>query len=476
MQIGFSGKKDGDIPHDKCGVVGVYSPNADISKITFLALYALQHRGQESAGIATGDGVNIKSHLGMGLVSQVFNESNLSDLTGYVSIGHTRYSTTGSSNIQNAQPCFSSNSGAEIALAHNGNVINALDLRNELLDWGIKFKSSADSEVIAHLVTSAPGENWEDRFSYVMRRLQGAFSLTLMTKDSLIAARDNLGVRPLCIGTIDDGYVVASETCALDHVGAKYLRDVEPGEVILINETGLSTIYQQPLTNGVAHCVFEHIYIARSDSVINDRLVYKSRMAMGRELAVEHPVEADLVIGVPDSATAAAVGYAHQSGIPYGEGLIKNRYVGRTFILPEQHLRDIGVRRKLNPLNEVIRDQRLVVVDDSIVRGTTGAQVVALLRKGGAKEIHLRICAPPFKHPCYFGVDLPSRRDMIASNRDVAEICDFMGADSLGYLTIPALKKAVNNVSSKSCMACFTGNYPIPVQLEMDKFAFEKTQ
>ena len=476
MQIGFSGKKDGEIPHDKCGVVGVYSPNPDISKITFLALYALQHRGQESAGIATGDGVSIKSHLGMGLVSQVFDESNLSELSGYVSIGHTRYSTTGSSNIQNAQPCFSSNSGAEIALAHNGNVINALELRNELLDWGIKFKSSADSEVIAHLVTSAPGENWQDRFSYVMRRLQGAYSLTLITKDSLIAARDNLGVRPLCIGTIDNGYIVASETCALDHVGAKYLREVKPGEVILINESGLSTIYQQPLTNRVAHCVFEHIYIARSDSVINDRLVYKSRMAMGRELAIEHPVEADLVIGVPDSATASAVGYAHQSGIPYGEGLIKNRYVGRTFILPEQHLRDIGVRRKLNPLNEVIRDKRLVVVDDSIVRGTTGSQVVALLRKGGAKEIHLRICAPPFKHPCYFGVDLPSRRDMIASNRNIAEICDFMGADSLGYLTIPALKKAVGNVSSKSCMACFTGDYPIPVQLEMDKFAFEKTQ
>ena len=239
---------------------------------------------------------------------------------------------------------------------------------------------------------------------------------------------------------------------------------------------GLNTIYQQPLTNGVAHCVFEHVYIARSDSVINDRLVYKSRMAMGRELAIEHPVEADLVIGVPDSATAAAVGYAQQSGIPYGEGLIRNRYVGRTFILPEQHLRDIGVRRKLNPLNEVIRDKRLVVVDDSIVRGTTGQQVVSLLRKGGAKEIHLRICAPPFKHPCYFGVDLPSRRDMIASNRSVEEISEFMGADSLGYLTIPSLKKAVSNVSSKSCMACFTGNYPIPVQLEMDKFAFEKTK
>ena len=476
MQIGFSGKKDGDIPHDKCGVVGVYSPNSDISKITFLALYALQHRGQESAGIATGDGTEIKSHLGMGLVSQVFNESNLSNLDGHVSIGHTRYSTTGSSNIQNAQPCFSSNTGSEIALAHNGNVINALDLRNELLDWGVKFKSSADSEVIAHLITSAPGENWHDRFSYVMRRLQGAFSLTLITKDSLIAARDNLGVRPLCIGTIDDGYVVASETCALDHVGAKYLRDVEPGEVVLIDKMGLNTIYQQPLTNGVAHCVFEHVYIARSDSVINDRLVYKSRMAMGRELAIEHPVEADLVIGVPDSATAAAVGYAQQSGIPYGEGLIRNRYVGRTFILPEQHLRDIGVRRKLNPLNEIIRDKRLVVVDDSIVRGTTGPQVVALLRKGGAKEVHLRICAPPFKHPCYFGVDLPSRRDMIASNRSVEEICEFMGADSLGYLTIPSLKKAVSNVSSKSCMACFTGNYPIPVQLEMDKFAFEKTK
>jgi len=475
VQIGFSVENDGDVPHDKCGVVGVYSPNGDISKITFLALYALQHRGQESAGIAVGDGENIKSHLGMGLVSQVFDESNLSNLNGYVSIGHTRYSTTGSSNIQNAQPCFSSNSGAEIALAHNGNVINALELRNELLGWGIKFKSSADSEVIAHLITNVPGENWQDRFSYVMRRLQGAFSLTLITKDSLIAARDNLGVRPLCVGTIDNGYVVASETCALDHVGAKFLRDIKPGEVILIDKTGLSTIYQQPLTNRVAHCVFEHIYIARPDSVIDNQLVYKSRMAMGRELAIEHPVDADLVISVPDSATAAAVGYAQKSGIPYGEGLIKNRYVGRTFIFPEQHLRDIGVRRKLNPLNEVIRDKRLVVVDDSIVRGTTGSQVVALLRKGGAKEIHLRICAPPFKHPCYFGVDLPSRKDMIASNRNVKEICDFMGADSLGYLTIPALKRAVEKVSSKSCMACFTGDYPIPVQLEMDKFVFEKT-
>ena len=465
------------IPDDRvreaCGVVGVYSPGEDVARIAFFGLYSLQHRGQESAGIATGDGERIRSRTAMGLVAQSLHEDDLAQLPGYLAIGHTRYSTTGSSNIANAQPILSTGPNVELALAHNGNVINAAELREELVEWGCTFSSTGDSEIIAHLLSHAPATNWEERFAYAMRRLQGAYSLTVMTKDALFGARDPLGVRPLCIGKLNGGWVIASETCALDVIGAQFVREVEPGEAVQVDGDGLRTIYKRKSERTPASCIFEQIYLARADSILGGKRVYTSRMAMGVELAKEHPVEADLVIGVPDGGIAAGVGYSQQSGIPFGEGLVKNRYVGRTFISPDQRLRDLGARTKYNPLPELIGGKRLVVVDDTIVRGTTTTPVVTLLRKGGAKEVHLRICAPPVMYPCHFGVDFPTRRELIATSKTVDEIRDFLGADSLGYMSHDGLLRATGLMNNGVCMACFTGKYPIPVQLEMDKLALE---
>ena len=457
---------------DACGIVGVYARGEDVARAAFFGLYALQHRGQESVGIATGDGERIRIHRAMGLVGTL-QEEDLERLPGYVAIGHTRYSTTGSSNLRNAQPIFSQGPSMELALAHNGNVVNALELRRELAEWGCTFSSTGDSEIIAHLISQAPGSTWEERISYAMRRLRGAYSLTVMTKDALLGIRDPLGVRPLCLGKLDSGWVIASETCALDHIGATYLRDVEPGEAVIIDGQGLRTVVRREAEGGRAPCMFEVIYFARPDSVLDGKLVYTSRMAMGAELAREHPVEADLVIGVPDSATAAAVGYSQESGIPYGEGLVKNRFVGRTFIQPDQRLRDLGVRTKLNPLPDLIDGKRLVVVDDSIVRGTTTPHVMSLLRRGGARSIHLRICAPPLMHPCHLGIDLGSRKELIAANKTVPELREFLGADSLGYLSHEGLLRAVGSANGGYCMGCFNGKHPIPVQLEMDKLALE---
>ena len=462
-----------DHVQEACGIVGVYAPGEDVARAAFFGLYALQHRGQESVGIATGDGEQIRSQIAMGLVAQTFNEDDLTRLTGHVAVGHTRYSTTGSSYLSNAQPILSEGPVTELALAHNGNVVNAVRLKDELTDWGITFTTSSDSEVVAHLISHAPVDGWDERVAYAMRRLQGAYSLVVMTKDALLGIRDPLGVRPLCIGKLNGGWVFASESCALDHIGATYVREVAPGEAVMVDEGGLRTIYQRKSEGGRASCIFEHIYFSRPDSILDGKLVYKSRMAMGAELAREYPVEADMVIGVPDSATAAAVGYSRASGIPYGEGLVKNRYVGRTFILPDQRLRSLGVRTKLNPLPELIAGKRLVVVDDSIVRGTTSPPVVSLLRKGGAREVHLRICAPPIMFPCHLGVDFPTRRELLAANNSVEEIRGIVGADSLGYLSHEGLLKAVGVPKSEVCMGCFTGMHPIPVQLEMDKLALE---
>ena len=409
----------------------------------------------------------------MGLIAQSLQEDDLSNLTGHIAIGHTRYSTTGSNNLQNAQPIIAHSPSLELALAHNGNVANSLELRDELLEWGCTFSSTSDSEIIAQLIAHAPATTWEERISYAMRRLQGAYSLTIMTKDVLLAVRDPLGVRPLCIGKLNGGWVVASETCALDHIGADFFREVEPGEALIIDDDGLRVICSRDPDQSRASCVFEHIYFARPDSILDSKLVYTSRMAMGQELAREYPVEADMVIGVPDSATAAAVGYSQESGIPYGEGLVKNRYVGRTFISPDQRLRDLGVRTKLNPLPDLIEGKRLIVVDDSIVRGTTTPHVVSLLKKGGAAEVHLRICAPPIKWPCHLGVDLATTRELIAANMTVDEITNFLGVDSLGYLSPDGLMNAIGLPRDNMCMACFTGDYPIPVQLEMDKLILE---
>jgi amidophosphoribosyltransferase len=460
------------ILHESCGVFGTYSPNEDVARLTFFALYALQHRGQESSGIATADGKKIRVFVGMGRVSHVFTEESLSRLPGHIAIGHNRYSTAGSSRIANAQPILVGDDDSNIAVAHNGNIINARYLYEELAAQGYTFRTSTDTEVIANLIVACPEKSWIDRIRYAMRRLQGAYSLVMMTASKLFAVRDPLGVRPLCLGSVDGGWVVASETCALDHIGAGFIREIEPGEIVSIDENGVESYPGMPERRGI--CIFEYIYFARPDSVINGRLLYPARQAMGAALAREHPVTADLVMGVPDSATAAGIGYAQESGIPMGEGLIKNRYVGRTFIEPDQRLRDLGVKLKFNPLPQMLNDQRLVVVDDSIVRGTTTPSVVRLLRRAGAKEVHMRICAPPIRYPCFFGVDMATRRELIAAQNSIPEICRFIGADTLGYLSLDGLIKAVALPRDIFCLACFTGDYPIPVQLEMDKLALER--
>ncbi len=457
---------------ESCGILGVYSQGEEVARTAFFGLYALQHRGQESAGIATADGSRLRLHAEMGLVSQVFNEAVLDQLRGSIAIGHNRYSTTGSSRIANAQPVKISGPQGELALAHNGNIVNAEYLRRELEEKGFTFSTTSDSEVIAQLIVASPGKDLVDKIKHAMRRLQGAYSLVILTGERLLAVRDPLGVRPLSLGSLNGGWVVASETCALDHLGAQVLRPVEPGEVVLIDDTGLNS-FKVGKSRKRALCIFEFIYFARPDSVISGRRLYPARQAMGVQLAREHPVEADLVIGVPDSATAAGIGYSLASGIPFSEGLLKNRYVGRTFIEPEQRLRDLGVKLKFNPMPEVLSGKRLVVVDDSIVRGTTTPQVISLLRKGGATEVHLRICAPPIRFPCFFGVDMATRSELIAAQKSVNEIADFVGADSLGYLSVPGLIKAVDLPEYSFCLACFTGEYPLPVQLEMDKLALE---
>ncbi|MCH2310764.1 MAG: amidophosphoribosyltransferase [SAR202 cluster bacterium] len=453
---------------EACGVVGVFSPGQQASRAAFFGIHALQHRGQESAGIAASSGTNIQVKTQMGLVTQVFQEKDLSDFDGYIALGHTRSSTTGSSHIDNAQPFLSKSDSVEIALGHNGNLINALELRNELLDLGVNFQSSADSEIIAHLISHAPASSWAERISYAMRKLNGAYSLGIMTNEEIIGVRDPLGVRPLCIGTLDDGWVIASESCALDHLGAEFYREVLPGEAVLVNKDGLKSIYQKPNSDHVLGiCIFEQIYFSRPDSLLNGDLVYTSRMNMGAQLAKEFTVYADVVIGVPDSPTAAAVGYSQQSGIPFTEGLVKNRYVGRTFIFPDQRLRELGVRRKFNLLPQILKDKKVVVVDDSIVRGTTTPHIVDLLRKGGAKEIHLRICAPPIISPCHFGVDMAKKSELIASNMTVEEITEHLKVDSLGFLSNNGLLKSISGERDQYCMGCFTGNYTITIKIEM---------
>jgi len=455
--------------YESCGVFGVYSWQVDIARLIFFALFALQHRGQESSGIAVSDGHQIMTHRKMGLVSQVFTEDDLARLKGYIGIGHNRYSTTGSSQHANAQPIVARAENLTLALAHNGNILNTEPLRDELQEGGYSFDTSTDSEVIANLILASPGKNWEERIRHAMARLQGAYSLTVMTQDKLIGIRDPMGVRPLCLGSIDSGWVIASESCALDHVGAQFLRDIEPGEIVIIDGDGLKSFKKE--SGKKAMCIFEYIYFARPDSVIEGKLLYKARQAMGAMLAREYPVDADLVMGVPDSATAAGSGYANASGIPFCEGLLKNRYVGRTFIEPDQRLRELGVQLKFNPLAEIIRGKRLVVVDDSIVRGTTTPHVVSLLRKAGAREVHLRICAPPIRHPCFMGVDMAREWELIAAQKDVPMIRDYLGADSLGYLSLDGLIKAIDLPRDIFCLACFTGDYPIPVQMGMDKLA-----
>jgi amidophosphoribosyltransferase len=458
---------------ESCGVFGVYAPGEDVARVTFYGLYALQHRGQESAGIATANGGKIHLRTGMGLISQVFDEADLSYLPGHIAIGHTRYSTTGSSRSENAQPLCIDGPRGPLALGHNGNLVNADVLRRDLEEQGYSFSTSTDTEIIATLLASAPGTTWEKRLGYVMRHIQGAYCVVGLSPQGLFAMRDPHGIRPLCLGSLNSGWVIASESCALDHLGATFVREVEPGEALYIDETGVSSYKPVPRQRD-ALCIFEYIYFSRPDTILRDKLLYPVRMAMGAELARQYPVEADLVIGVPDSAIAAAIGYAHQSGIPYAEGLVKNRYVGRTFIQPNQRLREVGVYLKFNPLREILEGKRLVVVDDSIVRGTTTPRVVEMLRRAGAREVHMRITAPPICHPCFFGIDMATRWELLASRNSVEQICRHIGADSLAYQTVEGLLRSVDQDREAFCLACFTGDYPMEVQLQMDKLVFER--
>jgi amidophosphoribosyltransferase len=442
-----------------CGVTGIYAPGREAARLAYFGLYALQHRGQESAGIAAADGGTIRSHKDMGLIGAIFDEEALAALSGYVAAGHTRYSTTGSSIVVNAQPLLESTEIGDFAFAHNGNITNTDELREALSPTTV-LQATSDSEVMAKTIVEGSGTMLE-RIERVLAVARGAYSVVLCTKDELFAFRDPWGVRPLCVGTLGEGgYAVASESCALPTIGAQYLRELEPGEIVRISRTGLESRRTSKAEAHPALCMFEYIYFARPDSTLNGRSIYMARYAMGRQLAKEHPIEADVVMAVPDSAVPGGIGYAAESGLPYIEGLIKNRYIGRTFISPDQGMRSRGVALKFNPVVENLRDQRVVVVDDSIVRGTTTPRIVRLLRDAGAREVHLRITSPPIKHPCYLGVDMATYDELIAANYTLAQICAKTGADSLGYLSLDGLVAATGRRREEMCLGCLTGIYP----------------
>ncbi len=466
-----------DGPRDECGVFGLYAPGHEVSRLSYFALYALQHRGQESAGIAAADrGGHIITRRELGLVNQVFTENDLRTLAGELAIGHVRYSTTGSNAWENSQPVQRSEgtngSRREVALAHNGNLINALELHEELLERGVSFSSTSDSEIIAAMIATHPAERVEDAIADVLPRLRGAFSIVAMTKDRVVAFRDPHGLRPLAIGELDPvpggphgaggakQYCVASESCAFDIIGARFLRDVEPGEMVTLGEAGLESRMVVP-GGRRSFCVFEYIYFARPDSRMNDQVLQVARGRMGELLWHEAPVEADLVIAVPDSGNPAARGLARAAGLPQDDGFVKNRYVARTFIQPGQELRKHGLRLKFNPLPEVIAGKRLVVVDDSIVRGNTTRQIVQMLRDAGAAEVHMRISAPPIKHPCHYGIDMSTREEMIAHGRTTEQVAAELGCDSLHYLSLAGVYEAVRGTRASHCDACFTGEYPL---------------
>ncbi len=466
-----------DKPHEECGIVGAYIPEENVAQTLFFGLFALQHRGQESAGIATSKGERIGIKAKMGLVSQVFREETLSGLPGHLGIGHTRYSTMGGSKEYNAQPLLANGQRGQIAVGHNGNVINAADLRIELAEeFGATFNKTSDTEVIAELFAKAPGANWFEVSAYAMRRLKGAYSLVIMTKDQLIAVRDPIGIRPLCLGTLNGGWVVASETAALDNLGAEFVRELEQGETLVIDKDGVKSKIWSGARPNHAMCIFEQIYFARPDSILNGELAYETRRRLGAAVYREHPVDADIVVGIPDSSTPHAVGLAAAAKIPYVEAIIRNRYVGRTFIQPDQHSRSQGVKTKFNAMRGVVEGKRLLVVDDSIVRSTTVTRIVKMLRKAGAKEIHMRVASPPIKSTCHFGVDMATLGELIAYNKTVDEIRDYIGADSLAYLSVEGLLQAVRAPDKTYCNGCLTGKYPIPVQLEMNKLELGITQ
>lgn len=517
---------------EACGVFGVYAPGRDVARLTFFGLYALQHRGQESAGIATSDGRAAYIHKDMGLVAQVFNEDNLRPLKGHLAIGHTRYSTTGSSHLRNAQPYLIETIYGPLGVGHNGNLTNALDLRRRLLERGVGLSSTTDSEVITQMLAAPPGvwddvarddflpagapassvespgngrskaqnpksqlpnsqDRWEQRIRAFMQVAEGAYCLVILTRDAVYAARDPHGLRPLCLGALDGGgYVVASESCALLTVGATFIRDVKPGEIVRLDRNGITSTQGRKLALP-ALCIFEYVYFARPDSQLQGQVIHEVRQRLGRQLAREAPADADIVFGVPDSATPAAIGFSQESGIPFSEGLTKNRYIGRTFIQPDDDLRKLGVNLKFNPLTANLKGRRVVLIDDSIVRGNTVGPLIQLVRDGGAKEVHVRVSSPPVRHPCFMGVDMATYKELIAHRMSVSEICEQIGADSLAYLSLDGMIRAVQDgiraTGSEpsdheigNCTACFSGAYPIRIPNwlfsdERDKMLFEAT-
>lgn len=461
-----------DKPREECGIFAIHGhPNA--SEMTYLGLYALQHRGQESSGIVTTDNRDVYYHRGMGLVSEVFGDQAVFRyLKGSSAIGHNRYSTTGSNTIINVQPLLAADRDGPLAIAHNGNLTNTRELYDQLIGSGAIFQTTLDSEVIIHLTAMSQAPTFEDRFIETLNRVRGAYCFVMLTREGVVAARDPLGFRPLCLGKVDDAWVVASETCALDIINAEYVRDVEPGEVLIINEDGLHS-RRISETKERAHCIFEYIYFSRPDSYIYGHCVDSVRREIGKTLAREHAVDADLVISVPDSSNTAALGYARESGIPFEMGLIRNHYIGRTFIHPSQVTRDHSVRIKFNPVKGVLDGKRVVVVDDSIVRGTTFKKLAVLLRDAGVKEIHLRVSSPPIISPCFYGMDFPTREELMASHMSVEEIRDFIGIDSLGYLSLEGLLQSVPNHDRQYCHACFSAKYPTELPGDFQKSCLE---
>ncbi len=450
---------------DECGVVGVYAPGkVDIARSVYFGLHSLQHRGQESAGIASNKDGKIQYYKEMGLVQEVFNDEIIARLQGDISIGHVRYSTSGESHAVNAMPLVVYHKGGSLALAHNGNLVNAESLREEMQDRGVIFQTSIDSEIIAALIARFIRDNpIEDSIVKTLELVKGAYALVITSGNKLIGVRDPNGIRPLCIGRNRDGYVLSSESCIFSLLHAEFIREVEPGEMIVIEDNELKSMkYRKGEKKAI--CSFEYVYLARPDSDIDGRSVYMARSQAGRILANEHPVAADMVIAVPDSGTVAAIGYAEESGIPFGEGLIKNRYVGRTFIQPDQRMRELSVKLKLNVLKDNVKGKRIIMVDDSIVRGTTSGKIVKMLKDAGAREVHVRVCSPPVTHSCYFGIDTPDSDNLVAANHSIDEICKMIGADSLGYLSVDGLLESVNLGDDRVCTACFNGEYPITLE------------
>lgn len=462
-----------EYPKHYCGIFGIFGhPNA--AELTYYGLFALQHRGQESAGIVTSDGKQFRVHKGMGLVSQVFNGEILHGLVGHCSVGHTRYSTTGSSHLRNAQPLTVDCSRGQIAIAHNGNLTNAAQLRDQLEAQGSIFQTTVDSEIILHLMAQPTLDGHENSLVSTLRRIEGAYSLVIMTETELIGVRDPHGFRPLSLGKVDGAWVLASETCALDLIHAEFVRDVEPGEIIIIDKNGPRSIQAFPEHKRRALCMFEFVYFARPDSILAGRTVYNVRVEMGRQMAREHPVEADLVVPVPDSGNCAALGFSQESGIPYEQAFVRNHYIGRSFLQPSQLIRDFNVRVKLNIIPDLVKGKRVVIVDDSIVRGTTCKSRVNNLKEAGAKEVHVRVSCPPHQNPCVYGIDFPDRNKLMAARYSIEEIRKYLNADSLAYLSQEGMVKATGLAADTFCMACYDGKYPVPFDPTVDKSIIER--